>query len=172
MMYSDPYRLYRRRFREYLWPHRCVSVAVKRRVAGIVMVMTVEDHVRVVVVELPPEGPHVALVDVVRADGEDRPVPHGERAGSGVGTQVLVKPGDYGSLIASVVAGSALAVKHDYVPASRIVAVIAVTAAAATWLERGRPIAEEAIVTGCAALVIIVVAGRRPGAVNVRLRLT
>src|SRR5207244_11283515 len=72
----------------------------------------------------------------------------------------------------SVVAGSALAVKHDYVPASRIVAVIAVTAAAATWLERGLPIAERAIVTGCAALVIIVVAGRRPGAVNVRLRLT
>ena len=99
-------------------------------------------------------------------------MPHGKRASSWVSAQVLVQPREHCSLIAGLVADSALTVEHDDMPAAGVVAVVAVASTPAAWLERRGGVAEVAVVTGRPALVVVVVAGRRPGAVNVRLRLT
>ncbi len=135
-----------------------LSIRVLGREAFIIVVVAVDNNVRVGRIQVLPEQAHLRVVSVFLAGTEKWVMPKGDGAGARMGGQVLAEPLFFGRTCAAATGElAAIAVDSDHVPGTEVVAVISLCRIAAG----GAKIIE---VRSCPAGVELVVARGRPGA--------
>src|SRR5882762_551353 len=135
-----------------------LPVRILRRETLVVVIVSVDDHVRPGFVERVPKRLHHGIVPVLPARAEQRLMPVSQRALRRRRSQILLQPL---SLRRAGIAPAhliAFAVDDNDVPRPKIVAVVAL-------LRIARRLAKIARVPGCPIAVIFVIPNRRPGAI-------